>query len=50
MINVLLIRHGPTDWNVKGRIQGHTDVSLSTHGRAQVSRWSVPAEFRQYLW
>jgi hypothetical protein len=50
MINVLLIRHGPTDWNVKGRIQGHTDVSLSAHGRAQVSRWSVPAEFRQYLW
>jgi probable phosphoglycerate mutase len=50
MINVLLIRHGPTDWNVKGRIQGHTDVSLSAHGRAQVSRWSVPTEFRQYLW
>lgn len=50
MINVLLIRHGPTDWNVKGRIQGHTDVSLSAHGRAQVSHWSVPAEFREYLW
>lgn len=50
MTDVVLIRHGPTDWNVKGRIQGHTDVSLSAYGRAQVSRWLLPAEFRQYEW
>jgi len=50
MIDVLLIRHGPTEWNVKGRIQGHTDVSLSEHGRAQVARWSVPEAFRKYEW
>ena len=50
MTDVLLIRHGPTDWNANGRIQGQTDVSLSAYGRTQVSRWSVPAEFRSYEW
>jgi probable phosphoglycerate mutase len=50
MTDVLLIRHGPTDWNAKGRIQGQTDVSLSADGRAQVSRWSVPVEFHSYEW
>ncbi|MFQ5994479.1 MAG: histidine phosphatase family protein [Acidiferrobacterales bacterium] len=50
MIPVLLIRHGPTEWNVVGRIQGRTDVSLSADGRREVSRWCVPEEFRSYDW
>jgi probable phosphoglycerate mutase len=32
---VLIARHGETDWNVAGRWQGHTDVPLNATGRAQ---------------
>ena len=29
------MRHGETEWNVLGRIQGHSDVPLSQIGRDQ---------------
>jgi probable phosphoglycerate mutase len=32
---VYLVRHGETDWNVDGRWQGQTDVSLNAQGREQ---------------
>jgi probable phosphoglycerate mutase len=35
---VLLARHGETEWNAAGRIQGHSDVGLSALGRAQSER------------
>ena len=32
---VFYIRHGETDWNVTGRLQGRHDVPLNARGRAQ---------------
>src|SRR5919206_4482332 len=32
---LLLVRHGETDWNAEGRLQGHTDRPLNDVGRRQ---------------
>ncbi len=32
---LVLLRHGQTAWNLEGRAQGHTDVSLDDTGHAQ---------------
>lgn len=47
---IALIRHGPTDWNAEKRLQGHADRPLSEAGRAEVSGWRVPAEYRDFDW
>jgi probable phosphoglycerate mutase len=33
-----LVRHGETNWNVEGRLQGHTDVDLNERGIAQAAQ------------
>lgn len=33
--NLLLIRHGETQWNAQARIQGHRDIALSARGLRQ---------------
>ena len=38
MTTLLLVRHGETDWNAEGRLQGHTDRPLSDFGRRQARR------------
>jgi probable phosphoglycerate mutase len=38
MTTLLLVRHGETDWNADGRLQGHTDRPLSEFGRRQAQQ------------
>ena len=38
MSRLFLIRHGETDWNIAGRLQGGRDVSLNSLGRIQAAR------------
>ncbi|MGV0758039.1 histidine phosphatase family protein [Tistrella mobilis] len=42
-IILALIRHGRTDWNDQGRMQGRHDLPLNDRGRAEVTGWQVPA-------
>ncbi len=35
MFKLFIVRHGETDWNVQGRIQGWTDIPLNAKGLAQ---------------
>lgn len=34
---VFYVRHGETDWNVAGRLQGHRDIPLNDKGRDQAA-------------
>jgi broad specificity phosphatase PhoE len=44
---LLLVRHGETDWNADGRLQGHTDRPLSDYGRRQAQRLAEELEGEQ---
>ncbi len=35
---IVFLRHGETNWNVEGRLQGQRDISLNDNGRAQAKR------------
>ena len=47
---LVLLRHGPTQWNAEGRIQGRSDRPLSAAGRAVVSAWRPPEAWAAYHW
>lgn len=50
MTFLALIRHGTTEWNDEGLIQGSSDVSLSAEGIAEVKGWVLPGFLADYLW
>ncbi len=56
MTSLVLIRHGATQWNLDGRIQGRADPPLAPEGRAEVSAWRLPPDladdprFGDWVW
>ncbi|MGZ4333443.1 MAG: histidine phosphatase family protein [Gaiellaceae bacterium] len=44
MTTLLLVRHGETDWNADGRLQGHTDRPLTDYGRRQAKQLAAELE------
>lgn len=44
-MRIAFLRHGPTDWNEEGRIQGRIDMPLSEAGRAKMARLLPPSGF-----
>ncbi len=40
-LRIYAFRHGQTDWNKEGRIQGHRDVPLNEQGRADAIRLAL---------
>jgi len=44
-LRIAFLRHGPTDWNAEGRIQGSIDMPLSAAGRAKMAGLLPPQGF-----
>ena len=41
-VRFAVLRHAPTEWNESRRLQGMTDISLSTEGEALARSWRLP--------
>ncbi|MEJ1967983.1 MAG: histidine phosphatase family protein [Rhizomicrobium sp.] len=44
-MRLAFLRHGPTDWNEQGRIQGSIDMPLSAAGRVKMASLLPPTGF-----
>lgn len=43
-MNIYLVRHGETDWNKEGRLQGRMDIDMNENGLEQVQK--IAAKFQ----
>lgn len=50
MTLIALVRHGPTEWNETGIVQGRSDIPLSDAGRAKVAAWRQPDDISGFEW
>ena len=46
-MKLAFVRHGPTEWNALGKIQGRTDIPLSEEGRARMGLLLPPEGFEK---
>ena len=44
-MRIAFLRHGPTEWNALGRVQGHTDIPLSAEGLTKMQGLRPPPPF-----
>jgi broad specificity phosphatase PhoE len=49
-VQLALIRHGLTSWNLQKRIQGRIDQPLSDSGRLEMSLFSIPHPYTELCW
>lgn len=50
MTVVALVRHGQTNWNLEGRLQGRSDVPLNETGRAQAQATGIEIASLPHRW
>ncbi|HKU65716.1 MAG TPA: histidine phosphatase family protein [Rhizomicrobium sp.] len=41
-MKIAFLRHGPTEWNALGKVQGQTDIPLSEHGLVKMAALRLP--------
>lgn len=49
-MQLILIRHAETGWNVDGRLQGRQDPPLTLKGRGEAARWRLPTGLTPVKW
>ncbi|MEK9969078.1 MAG: histidine phosphatase family protein [Ferrovibrio sp.] len=47
---LVMLRHGATEWNAAGRLQGRADIGLSDAGRAAFAGLRLPPAYRGRHW